>query len=182
MNKRKPRGPKPKKLEISQKQEQVLKELIKRRSTTQQIAQRARIIWQSVKGVRIQHVAEDEKVTVKTVKKWRNRWLEAETYLKETETAGTKKELETAIRNTIADQPRSGAPTKFTAEQVCQIIAIACELPEDSERPVTEWTSRELADEAMKRGIVNSISIRQTGRFLKRSRFETSTQSLLVEQ
>jgi putative transposase len=182
MNERKPRGPKPKKLKLSQKEDQILRKLIKRPSTTQQTAQRARIVRQSAKDVRIQHVANDEKVTVNTVKKWRGRWLEAEAYLSEIETAGTKKEQEAAIKSILSDQPRSGTPAKFTAEQVCQIIAIACESPEESERPVTEWTPREIADEAIKRGIVSSISTRQTGRFLKRSRSEAPSQSLLVEQ
>ena len=182
MNNRKPRGPKPEKVDISQKQDQVLRKLIKRPSTRQQTAQRARIVRQSARDIRLQHIADDEKVTVNTVKKWRGRWQEAATYLAEIEAEGTNKELEAAIKSILADQPRSGAPAKFTAEQVCQIIVVACEPPEESERPVTEWTARELADEAVKRGIVSSISTRQAGRFLKRSRSEAPSQPLLAEQ
>ena len=47
-----------------------------------------------------------------------------------------------------------------------QIMAIACEPPELSGRPVDHWTHRELADEAIKRKIVSSISPSQVGRFL----------------
>lgn len=182
MSERKARGPKPEKVTISQKQSEILDRLIKRPSTTQQIAQRARIVRRSASDARNQHIADDEKVTVNTVKKWRGRWLEAGAYLDEVEVEGTAKELETVVESILSDQPRSGTPAKFTAEQVCQIIAIACEAPEESERPVTEWTPRELADEAVKRGIVSSISTRQAGRFLKRSRSETPSQPLLVEQ
>ena len=39
---------------------------------------------------------------------------------------------------------------------------------EDSGRPITHWTPPELADEAKKRGIVESISPRSVGRFLGR--------------
>ena len=70
-------------------------------------------------------------------------------------------------RDCSSDLPRSGSPGKFTAEQVTQILAVACEDPEASGRPVTHWTPRELADEVAKRGIVESISPRQVGRFLK---------------
>jgi putative transposase len=169
MNERKPRGPKPEKVTVSQKQDQVLRKLIKRPSTAQKTALRGRIVMECAKGTRIQHIADDEKVTVSTVKKWRRRWQEAASYLGEIEEEGNLKEVEAAVEQVLADQPRSGAPVKFTAEQVCQIVAIACEPVEESDRPVTEWTARELADEAIKRGIVSSISTRQAGRFLKRS-------------
>ena len=175
MSERKPRGPQPEKVTISQKQGELLDRLIKRPSTTQQLAQRARIVVQCASDARNQHIAKDEKVTVNTVKKWRGRWLEAAASLVEIETAGTAQELAAAVESVLADQPRSGAPPKFTAEEVCQIIAMACETPEESERPVTEWTPRELADEAVKRGLVSSISTRQAGRFLKRGRFEAAS-------
>lgn len=167
MNDRKPRGPKAEKVTISQKADQVLRKLIKCPSTAQKTALRARIIRESTKDVRLQHIADDEKVTVNTVKKWRKRWREASPKLAEIEAEGSLKELEAAVKDAIADQPRSGTPAKFTAEEVCQIIAIACEPVEESDRPVTEWTARELADEAIKRDIVSSISTRQAGRFLK---------------
>jgi len=48
----------------------------------------------------------------------------------------------------LSDARRPGAPLKFSAEQVCQIIAVACEEPaEESARPISHWSRRELADE-----------------------------------
>jgi putative transposase len=55
----------------------------------------------------------------------------------------------------------------FSAEQWCQIIALACEPPEASARPISHWTPRELADEARKRGIVATISARHVGRLVQ---------------
>ena len=78
-------------------------------------------------------------------------------------------------------RPRPGAPTTFSAEQWCQIIALACEPPEASERPISHWTPRELADEARKRGIVATISERHVGRFLKSGRAQTAQESLLAQ-
>ncbi len=46
-------------------------------------------------------------------------------------------------------------------------MTIACEPPELSGRPVSEWTHAELADEAVKREIVSSISASQIGRYLR---------------
>jgi hypothetical protein len=74
------------------------------------------------------------------------------------------------ITEILVDAPRSGWPGIFTPEQIVQIIAMACEQPEeDSERPVSHWTPREVAEEAVKRNIVPRISVRTVGRFLKPS-------------
>jgi len=64
--------------------------------------------------------------------------------------------------------PRAGKPSALTADQLCQIAALACEKPEQSERPISQWTGREIADEIMKRGIVTQISPRHAARLLKR--------------
>jgi putative transposase len=79
------------------------------------------------------------------------------------------------IEQVLQDEPRSGTPNFFSTEQVVQIVAIACESPEQSERPVSHWTPRELALEAVKRGVVEKISPRSVGRFLKRSHSQTSS-------
>ena len=63
------------------------------------------------------------------------------------------------------DEMRAAVAT-FTPEQLCQLMAVACEPPGDSGRPISQWTPRELADEATKRGIVDRISARTVGRFL----------------
>ncbi len=46
------------------------------------------------------------------------------------------------------------------------LFAIACEDPREFDRPISHWTSRELADELVKRNIVESISLRHVGRLL----------------
>lgn len=86
------------------------------------------------------------------VKKWHHRWLDSPD--------------ESAAKR-LEDAPRSGAPARFGPEQLTHLYAIACENPEDSGRPVSHWTARELTDEVMKRKIVGSISVRHTGRLLK---------------
>jgi transposase len=82
----------------------------------------------------------------------------------------------------LADAPRSGAPATFSPEQIVQLVAVACEPPEQSGRPIDHWTARELADEVKKRGLVPDISPRTAGRFLKRGRPATAPQPLLAER
>ena len=67
-------------------------------------------------------------------------------------------------RIVLAAARRSGAPPIYTPEQIIGILAIACEPPEASGRPVSHWTARELAEEAVQRKIVPSISTRTVGR------------------
>ncbi len=50
-------------------------------------------------------------------------------------------------------------------------------VPVDSERPITHWTQREIAEEAIKRGIVEYISPRAIGHFLKGSRSTTTSRT-----
>jgi hypothetical protein len=71
------------------------------------------------------------------------------------------------LRRRLADEPRPGAPATFTPEQICSIVALACEPPEKSELPLSHWSQSELAREAVRRGFVGSISHGSVGRFLK---------------
>ena len=73
------------------------------------------------------------------------------------------------VAERLQDLPRPGAPDKFTPEQLCRIIALACEDPQQHGRPITHWTHEELAAEAIKQGIVESISANHLGRLLKKT-------------
>lgn len=100
---------------------------------------------------------------------WRDRWHEQTEAREVMEGEGVAQaELERWIIDGLRDRYRSGTPPKFSAEQVVQIVAIACENPQANGYPVSHWIPIEVAAEAVKRGIVESISPRQVGRFLKR--------------
>ena len=86
------------------------------------------------------------------------------------------------IEAVLTDTPRSGTPATFTAEQIVQIVAVACEPPAESGRPSSHWTPREVADEVRKRGIVETISTRSVGRFLKSGRFEAAPGGVLAQR
>lgn len=116
------------------------------------------------------------------VRRWRNRWVQAEPRLSAAEKQGASDaDLGRLICEVLSDRPRPGGPTTFTPEQVTDLIALACEKPSDSGLPVSHWTPPELAREAIKRSIVKSISPRQVDRFLKRSRAQTAQKPLLAD-
>jgi putative transposase len=97
-------------------------------------------------------------VSINLVQRWRKRWAKEQTISYD----------DLSIEDRLQDAPRPGAPSRITADQRCQIEALACEKPEKSGRPISHWTAREIADEMMERKIVESISVRHATRFLKR--------------
>lgn len=162
--------------------EQTCLEHLRNSGTTQQrLALRANILLALAQGLPVLTTAKRLQVTPKTVRKWRARWLEAADRL-EAARSQADQALQPVLREVLSDAPRSGAPAEFTPEQITQIVALSCEDPSESGRPVTNWTHRELADEAEKRGLVEQISHRSVGRFLKRGRSETPPVEVLAHQ
>ena len=141
-------------LALTTEQRQELNALIRAHSTQQKLAQRARIIVLAADGVSVSETAQRLGIWRKTASTWRRSWREADAA------------KSTAER--LSDAPRSGAPGRFTPEQICAIIALACEDPKDSDLPVSQWSQSEVARQAVKRGIVPSISHGSVGRFFKR--------------
>jgi transposase len=136
-----------------------------------QIAQclvwRIEIVLLAAKGYSNSKIARRVGKDRHTVRLWRARWVEARPVLEAARAKKvSKRELVKLLEAILSDAYRSGAPAKFTAEQLAKVIAVACEPPEQSDRPITHWTARELADEVVKRYIVDSISVRTVGRLL----------------
>ncbi len=173
-------GPQPLALTVTLPQQTVLERLLRQHSCPQARALRAKIVLAAATGQRNQPLAQQLGCTPKTGRKWRARWAAAQAHLAVLQ--GDGEQLEAAIVQVLTDAPRPGAPDTFTAEQIVQIINLACTTPATTERPVAAWTPRELADEAVKQGIVPTISPRSVGRFLKASRAPAASQSLLVER
>ena len=168
-------GPKPIKIILSNLQKMILSKIIKRHQAPQQLVKRSQLILLMAQGKNNQQAANQMGLCQDTAKRWRNRWLASVGILTSMEmNSEDEKELEKVIIEILTDLQRPGAPDKFTAEQVTQILALACEDPSLSERPINSWSNRELADEAKVRGIVKSISRRTIGRFLKRRGNQTT--------
>jgi putative transposase len=173
-------GPAPLPLMLSATQRAVLTALLRRASCPQALALRAKILLGAAAGQRNEPLARELGCTPKTVRKWRGRWGDAAARLAAADDDATT--LAQTVAAVLADAPRSGGPGTFTAEQIIQIINLACRPPEQLGRPVTAWTPRELADEAVNQGIVGTISPRTVGRFLKGGRSPAPSQPLLAQR
>jgi transposase len=142
---------------------------------------RARLLLLAAAGLRNSHISRSLGLDRGQVRLWRARWHAAQPTLAAAEaTDAPDLALTPTIETLLADAPRPGTPPTFTAEQVVQIIALACEQPDHAGRPVSHWTAREVADEAVQRGIVDQISARSVGRFFKRGRSPAASQPLLA--
>ena len=149
-------GPKPRPINLTDAERQGLELLVRRRSTGQQKAIRARIVLQAADGKNNQEIVRDLNISVDTVRLWRQRWLDLQPISLD----------DLTIEDRLDDLPRAGKPSRLTADQICQIEQLACEKPEKSGRPISQWTGREIADEIKTRGIVDKISPRHASRLL----------------
>ena len=152
------RGPKPPMIQVSLEERQGLETLVRRHTTAQQVALRARMMLAAAEGFNNAQIAVHVGVDVDTVRRWRQRWLGFQ--------AISLEDLPVADR--LTDVPRPGRPAEITAEQVCQMVALACEAPSLSGRPISQWTGREIAEEVVARGIVEQISPRHAARLVKK--------------
>ena len=164
-------GPKPTRVALTKEAQRRLRILVMGHNTRQQIAKRARMILLAAEGKDNSAIGREVGVSRLTVKQWRERWLTLEPIPLE----------ELSVEERIEDLPRPGGPARITADQRCQLEALACESPEKSGRPISQWTGREIADEMMARNIVETISPRHAARLLKICINSSSPDSLLVE-
>ena len=141
------RGPKAALLSLSKEEREEVEKLVRRHSTSQQIALRGRIVLAAADGKGNSEIAQEVGLGVDRVRQWRRRWIGLQAV-------------------SLSDLPRPGRPSEISAEQICQLVAMACEQPK--ERPISHWTGREIADEVERRGIIKHISPRHASRLLKK--------------
>lgn len=153
---------------VSERQQVLLNEFSKSRTVAKSVSQRATIILLAFQGLFNEQIAVRVGLNRQQVGIWRQRWRDAWDSLCVWECTACHR-LREAILDILSDAPRPGAPATFTAEQVSQIVALACEPPNLSGRPIDHWTLRELRDEAIARKIVEAISVSQVGRFLQQA-------------
>ena len=164
--------PSPKAIEVNltEEEQKSWEQLTRRHNIGQQIALRARIVLFAGQGQTNSAIVRQLQVSIGTVQRWRNRWVKAQ---------GISYD-DLSAEDRLQDMPRPGAPPRITADQRCKIEALACEKPEKSGRPISQWTAREIADEVIKRKIVETISSRHAARLLKRCWYKATSKSLLA--
>jgi len=124
-------------VKLSDSERQGLEKLVKRHQLGQQIALRGRIVLAAAEGLKNKEIVAKYAITADTVRLWRNRGVRLQDIALD----------DLSIEERLQDAPRPGAPAKITADPRCQIEGLACEQPEHAERPSTQWSAREIADE-----------------------------------
>jgi putative transposase len=175
-------GPPPATIELSTRQRALLEQLRQRQTAPQRLVRRVLIVLALATNSCLLATARDLGLNRISVRLWRDRWRAAAEALAQAEKDDLPdRQLLGLIEGILDDAPRPGGPATFSPEQIVQIVAVACEPPEKSGRPISHWTHRELADEVKKRQIVKDIAPRTVGRFLKTGRPAAPSQPLLAQ-
>jgi transposase len=160
-------------IELTARQRRLLEGLVRRATGAQRLVRRAGIILGLAAGRSASEVAKRLGVERQTVYKWWQRWQARASRLQEAEAQeGNDKRLSALLEQVLLDASRGGKPATFSPEQIVKIVALACEHPKTCGRPITRWTSKELAAEALKRGLVKQISRATVSRLLKEARIK----------
>ncbi|NES84945.1 MAG: helix-turn-helix domain-containing protein [Moorea sp. SIO2B7] len=169
-------------IKLSNRQETLLKQIVRGTTNPDRLLRRAKLIRAAASAQSNNSISRRLELDREQVRLWRERWREAaDKLLALEEQQITDKKLIALICEILRYRPRAGTKKSFSVEQVVKIVALACEAPEKSERPISHGTTSELAAEAVKRGIVAKISPRSVGRFLTMSYTTTTWSSLLVK-
>ena len=140
---------------VSDQERQVLEALVRRHNAPRVLAIRAQIVLLAANGVGVRATADRLSLGRATVQRWRRRW------------AGSVGARSVSVLERLVDAPRPGTPPTFTPEQICSILALACEPPRRDGLELNRWTQAELAAEIVSRGIAERISAGSVGRFLR---------------
>jgi len=139
---------------LTEKEISELEQIIRKQTTPQNIARRARIINRAnFERKTNRAIATELGMNPCDITLWTKRWIERSNV---------------CVAERLIDAPRSGAPDRISAEQWCQIMALACESPEAYDIPMTHWTQKELVKQVIKQGIVDKISPSHLGQTLKK--------------
>ena len=110
-------------INLSESEHQELAQLLRRTSTPQQIALRAKVILRAATGLSNGKIAEELGISIEMSRLWRRRWRELSA-------------REVLLSERLKDAPRPGSPGTFTMEQITQLYAIACSPPQQYNRPL----------------------------------------------
>ena len=153
------------KINLLPSEKETLEKLLKKQSTPQNIARRAKIILLTDNTDKsYTAIAKALNILSCDITKWTQRWVK-------------RSDIKDAEER-LQDNPRSGRPSEITPEQWCQIMALACEKPENHGVPITHWSHSTLTREILKQGIVETISQSHVGNFLKRLNYSHTAVSI----
>src|SRR5512135_2803977 len=140
-------------IRLSGQEKQALRQLKRNGKTERRLADRARIILWTAEWVAVDTNAERLDIHRDTVITWRQRFLEG-------------RQANLAVLDCLRDRPRSGRPPQFSATQIAQIKAIACEKPCELNLPLSRFSLAEIVLWIQQAEVVPAISRSSVWRLL----------------
>jgi transposase len=125
-----------------------LKKMAYGHKTEYRLRVRAQIVLHAARGRSNARIARETGLHLDTVRCWRSRFAERGL-------------------GGLSDRTRSGRPASFTALQIAEVKALACQLPAETGTPLSRWSCPELAREVVARAIAGSVSASTVRRWLK---------------
>lgn len=147
---------------------ELLQKIHGKRSVPEFMKQRLQVVLAAATGSPNKSIAAQYNLEVHFIGRWRNRFAKAHRSWKETDETLRPAWNERLILAWLQDAKGRGRKEDFTPEQRTKIAALSLESPEQSGLPVTHWTPELLAGEAVRRGIVETISASTVSRILKK--------------
>ncbi|AYA42149.1 helix-turn-helix domain-containing protein [Xenorhabdus nematophila] len=139
---------------LNAQQKRALEHIVKSRTSRSDHRQRAQLTLLFASGLSDSRAAKEVGLGSKQVGRGRKRWLDNQDRLNAIEsTKGMKPgDLLKALEELFSDLYRSGCKPKFSAEQIAQILTVACEAPQTSQQSRSHWTISSLRQEVINRG------------------------------
>lgn len=145
-------------LELNPQEITVLTKIVRSKTLGVAVLERAQIVLAAAEGRTNQNIVAEFGFEKHRVSLWRNRWKELHTQWSRLDEKLRPPLSEKLVLQWLADRKGRGKKPKITEEQKALILAVACESPENSGYPHTHWTDRLLAQEVVRRGIVETVS------------------------
>lgn len=132
-------------IDLNASDKQTLRRLKRASHTERRLVDRIRIVLWTAECVAVDTIAERLDLNPDTVIFWRQRFVEGQCQGQ-------------PILQRLADHPRSGRPSKFSAEQIAEIKVVACAKPAELELPLSRFSLAEIGLWIKQAEIVAAIS------------------------
>ncbi len=158
-------------ISLTDKQKAILHQITRLPTNPVKLMKRAQVVLVAASLSANAKISEQTAMDRKQIRLWKERWINAAAQLLAAEQEGVSEDkLLSMVTEVLSDKPRSGMPKVFCEEQVGKIVALAQGIPlhQQIEELSEHGENKQVADEAVRQGIVPNISPRTVGRFLKR--------------
>ncbi|MCB0685613.1 MAG: helix-turn-helix domain-containing protein [Saprospiraceae bacterium] len=159
-------------LQLNDRQKELIHRIVKKGRVGMAMCKRLQVVLLASEGMSDYGINRVIGMQKNWIGIWRNRWEQQSEKLRKLECDAnlsvSDKEMEKHILEIMTGEKRGGKSSKITLSQLNQIVALACEKPEDHGIPFSKWSLASLAQVIMKENIVERISPSYVCRILQK--------------